>query len=266
MPNVPGVLRDIQDREARGYELEVVANMTKDWRLTFNVGLPKVYVTNSFQDLKKYLETNDAVFRQIVTDAGGLIDAAGVATVNTAIPVNERSPDVNTAVNNYNSLQNSRRNFIDGTRLTQDQPTVNIYTDYTLRTGPLRNLRLGAGWQYRGKQIIGNRGGETIVDPNNPARAIDDPSVGPYDAAYSPSSWSTVTATLGYTWKLADRRELQFNLRVDNVLDDRDPIWAAGITGRPENGDFTSPARKVVPTVFALRAPRSFFLTTTLKF
>jgi outer membrane receptor protein involved in Fe transport len=266
LPNVPSVMRDIQDREATGREIEITANLTNAWRLTFNVGFAKVYQTNPFQDLKKYLATNDAVLRQIVIDAGGLVSAEGLATLNAAIPINERSPDVNTAVNNYNSLQNSRRNFIDGRRLLQDQPSGNIYSDYSFQSGRLRGLRVGAGWQYRGKQVIGARANETIVNPANPAAAIDDPSVSIYDAVYAPASWSNAVATIGYTWRLADKREVQFNLKIDNVLDQRDPIWAAGITTRPLNGDYTSPARRAVPTVFALRAPRNFNLTTTLKF
>lgn len=266
MPNLPGVLRDIQDRSADGYEFEVTANLTPSWRLTFNYGLPKVYYENSFQDLKGYLEKNDPVLRQIVMDAGGIFDADGVARIDTSIPVNDRSPDVTTAVNNYNNIQNTRRNFVDGKRLAQDQPNANIYTDYTFRTGTLRGLRLGVGWQYRGKNLIGNRGNELIADPNNPQRAIDDPNVGPYDPAYAPSSWDNVVATIGYTWKLKDRREIVFNLRINNVLDETGPIWASTGTTRPPNADYTSPERRVVPTVYTLRAPRNYYLTTTLKF
>jgi hypothetical protein len=102
--NVPAVFVDMQDREARGYELELTANLSRQWRLTFNVGLPKVYSTNAARDQIKFYDANKAMLKQIVIDAGGLVDASDVASVDTSIAVNDRSPDVNAAVNSYNSF------------------------------------------------------------------------------------------------------------------------------------------------------------------
>jgi hypothetical protein len=166
VPNVPGVVRDLQDRTAKGTEVEITANLTAAWRLTFNVGFPEIYVKSGLPDTRKYLEGNDAVMRKIVADAGVIItttatDPIGTATVDTSIPVTERSPDANAVVNAWNGLRGTRQGFVAGTvpRLTQDQPTMNIYTDYAFRSGKLRGMRVGAGWQYRGDIIVGNLGG-----------------------------------------------------------------------------------------------------------
>lgn len=263
--NVPAVMRDVRDRRAEGYELEAVANVTRQWRLLLNVGLPEVYEQNAFRDTKRYFSTNDATLRQIMADTGALIDASNNATVDNSIPINQRSPDVNGAVNAYNALTLARRNIIDGKRLTQDQPSINAFTDFTLGTGRLKGLRLGGGVQYRGKQIIGNRGADTIVNPANPATAIDNPNVDAYTAVYSPEAYYTVVFTAGYTVRLEKRRELRFDLRVNNVLNDQGPIYSVSTALRPLRGDLTSPARETVPNVYGYKQPVSFNLTTTLR-
>ena len=264
--NVPAVMVDLRDRRATGYEFEAVANVTKQWRLLVNLGLPKVYEEKAFRDTKAYFAANDATLRQIMADTGALIDASGNATVNNAIPINDRSPDVNGAVNSWNTLTALRRNIIDNRRLTQDQSSLNVFTDYTLGVTPLKGLRLGGGVQYRGKQIIGNRGADTVVNPANPLTAIDDPAVDAYTPVYSPASYYTVVATLGYSLRLEKRRELRFDLRVNNVLNDQGPLYSVSTALRPKGGDLTSPARETVANIYAYKQPVSVNLTTTLRF
>jgi len=264
--NVPAVMRDLRDRRATGLEFEAVANLTRQWRVLVNLGLPKVHEERAYRDTKRYLDANDATLRQIMADTGAVIDAAGNASVNATIPINDRSPDVNGAVNSWNSLVALRRNIIDGRRLTQDQPSVNVFTDYTLGASRLKGLRVGGGVQYRGKQIIGNRGADTIVNPANPGTSIDDPSVDAYTPVYSPSSYHVVVATLGYSLRLAKRRELRFDLRVNNVLNDQGPVYSVSTALRPKGGDLTTPARETVANVYAYKQPVSFNLTTTLRF
>ena len=53
------------------------------------------------------------------------------------------------------------------------------------------------------------------------------------------------------------------NLR--NALNQQD-IFYTGSGLRPANGDYTSPARKTVPTQFALREPISFEGKVTYKY
>ena len=264
--NVPAVFVDMQDREARGYELEMTANLSRQWRLTFNVGLPKVYSTNAARDQIRFYDANKAMLRQIVEDAGGLVNASDVASVDTSVAVNDRSPDVNGAVNAYNNLRNTRANFVSQRRISQDQPSVNFYNDYTVGSGKLKGLRLGAGVQYRGKQIVGYRAADTIVNPANPATAIDNPNVDAYTPVFTPNSYHTVVATLGYTLRLENRRQLDFGLKVDNVLNSQGPLYAAGSSAlRPLAGNYSSPARETVANVYMLKQPISFKFTTTLK-
>ncbi len=264
--NVPNIVNDITDREANGYELEVVANLTKQWRLSGNIGLPKVYQTGAARDFVKFYAANKNTLKQIVIDAGGLVDSADTATVNTAIATNDRSPDVNGAVNSYNNLRIANENVVAKKRITQDQPAINLFTDYTLGSTPLKGLRLGAGVNYRGKQIIGYRASDTIVNPANPLTAIDDPTVDAYSIVYSPASYYTVVLTMGYTLKLQRGRTVRFDFRVNNLLNDQGPIFAGSTALRPKGGDLTSPARETVANVYAYKQPATANVTTTLRF
>lgn len=263
---VPAVFQDMRNREARGYEMETVANLTRQWRLSFNLGLPKVWESNASRDQIKYLNTNWPVLRQIAIDAGVVIDANNRARIDENIPVNQRSLDVTTAVTSYNNLALLQANFVSQRRISQDQPAINCFSDYTLGGGRLKGLRLGTGVQYRGKSIVGYRASDTIANPTNPAVAIDDPSVDAYTPVYTPNTYYTVVATLGYSFRLQKKRELRFDLRVNNVLDDQGPIYAFSSGLRFKNGNINQPARETVPIILALKQPRSFNLTTTLKF
>lgn len=260
--NIPAVLTDLQDREAKGYELETVANLTKQWRLSFNVGLPKVYQTDAARDFIAFYDKNKPTLKQIVLDTGATVDANDNASVSGT----GFSTDATSAANSYNNLRIARQNAVSLRRITQDQPAVNFYTDYTLSRTPLKGLRLGGGVQYRGKQIIGYRASDTIVNPANPTTAIDNPNVDAYTPVYSPASYYTVVATLGYTLRLERKREIRFDLRVNNLLNAQGPIFAGSTALRPVGGDLTSPARETVANVYAYKQPTSINLTTTVKF
>ena len=117
-----------------------------------------------------------------------------------------------------------------------------------------------------GKQIIGYRASDTIVNPANPLTAIDDPNVDAYTTVYSPASYSTVVLTMGYTLKLQKGRTVRFDFRVNNLLNDQGPIFTGSTALRPKGGDLTSPARETVANVYAYKQPASANFTTTLRF
>ena len=162
-----------------------------------------------------------------------------------------------------------RQNIVDGKRSSQDQPVMNIFADYTLQATKLKGLRVGAGVRWRDKQIIGSRGSDTIVDPNNPLRAIDNPNVDAYTPVYTPEDYYIVTTTMSYTWRFKNRRELQANLVINNLLNDRGPQYSSiaqtASALRPLGGDYRSPARETVPISFALKQPISYNFQLTLK-
>ena len=266
---LPTQYRDIRTRSGDGLEFEVVYNPSKAFRLTGSLSFPKVYESNLYPDVKAYIDKNAGLFRQIATDAGVLISATNVASVDLSIPINERSPDATAATNAYNNIVAFRQNIVDGKRRSQDQPVLNLFADYTLQTTRLKGLRFGAGVRWRDKQIIGSRGSDTIVNPANPLTSIDNPNVNAYTPVYTPEDYYIVTTTLNYTWRLKNRREIQMNLVINNALNDRGPQYSSiaqtASALRPLGGDYTSPARETVPISFALKQPISFNFQVTLK-
>ena len=130
-------------------------------------------------------------------------------------------------------------------------------------------IRFGAGARYRGRQIYWSKVEDTIPDPKNPAAAIDDPTKDAYTPAYTPDDYIIVTGTLAYTWRLPNRREIQANLVVNNLLNDRGPAYSSTAQNsyvmRPLNNDYNSPARETVPRYYALKQPISYTLTLTTK-
>lgn len=249
---------------ADGYEFIITANPTRAWRITANYTLPKVWNKAYAPITRAYVAAHADFFRQILADAGGMVGPDGVAVANPAIA----NPTVNAvdqtkAVNAYNAIYSNLANFLPDMQLDQYQTIGNAYIDYTFQQGRLKDLRLGGGINYRGRARVGYRGSDTIVSPTSATTAIDDSSVDGHTTVWAPA-YSTVTLTVGYRHRLKDHREMLFNLRVNNVLNDREVMFT-GSAARPRNGDYRSPARETIPTAFAYKNPINFSLTVTMK-
>jgi hypothetical protein len=128
----------------------------------------------------------------------------------------------------------------------------------------LKNFRAGGGVNYRGRQVIGTKGADTIPDPANPAQAIDNPAVGALDYVYM-HPYSTVTLVFNYVYRISRRCEVDFDLKIDNLLNYSQPIYVNSIL-RPINGDLTSPGRAAVGNRFSWVTPRNYTGTVALKF
>ncbi|HRE83985.1 MAG TPA: hypothetical protein PLN52_23280 [Opitutaceae bacterium] len=276
LPDIFGT--DYQSLETDGYELEIVGRISRGWRLMFNLGTAKVYTFNRYPQTKGFVDENAAFYRQVLEEAGGLLDTTrasgdipGVAVVNPAVTAAIPSEQAN-AVLDYNNI------WANYALVTGDLPvagnermTVNVFSDYTIQSGRLKGLRLGLGARAPGRDYMMSRSGDTIVDPSNPTRAIDDPTVDQTTPLYYRLP-VTVTATFGYTLRLKGgsrfaAKELSFNLVIKNLLDERRPVMT-GTSGslRPPDGDFSLPNRVATPArVYGLTEPRSFLFTTTLK-
>jgi outer membrane receptor protein involved in Fe transport len=268
--DIVGGSQDVRERLAEGYEFEMIANITDGWRVTLNVGLPKVYVMNRFPITRAYLKQHEADFIQVLQDAGGALDttqhpngAPGLAYAAT-LPTGTIARDQAQAVTNYNNLYINASNIVTGKQLANDQKNMNLYTDYTFKTGRLKGFKVGVGAQYRGQLVVGYRGADTIVDPNNSTLAIDDPTVSAYTPVKVPGR-ITYRAVFGYSYRMKNRRELIFNLAIMNLLNERNIIYVDPTVQRPKNGDYSSPAREAVAQRASYMDPVSFNLTTTIK-
>jgi outer membrane receptor protein involved in Fe transport len=261
---LPSVISDRRQMRADGYEIEIVANLTRALRVSTNAAIARVFTANASELTAAYVDQNLPTLQQIVVDAGGRFDSAGIATVDTTIPADQRSPDVNAAVDAWNSLQGVRRGIVPDKILFQNTSSANFFADYTFPSGRLKGVRVGAGARYRGRIVIGNRAADTMVDTANPLRAIDNPTVDANTPVYAPG-YTVATATLGYSWRISNQRRVTLNLRVDNLFNEDKPHFMNTIL-RPPGGDVTTPARIAVPMNYWYQNPRSYTLTTRLSF
>ena len=152
---------DVQDRHARGYEIEFTANVIKGLRMMAACRCPmlRLECVSAHARLRR---KEHGQLKLIAQDAGAKIDASNVATVDTAIPANTR-PDAQAAADAYNTIFTAYRNLNINRSTGVNQPLYKFFGDYTVQGGRFKGVRLGAGVQYRGREIIGNRGADTIV-------------------------------------------------------------------------------------------------------
>ncbi|MES2694869.1 MAG: hypothetical protein V4773_15455, partial [Verrucomicrobiota bacterium] len=228
----------------------------RGWRMMLNVGTGKVEAFDRFPLARPFVLENAAVYRQVLEDAGGMLDttrkpsgapnAPGLAVVDPNVTPAQAAERTN-AVNDYNNI------WINYEAILNDQPiqgtnrvTANVFTDYTVQTGRLKGLRLGLGAQYRGTNFLQYRTADTLVDPSNPNLAIDDPALGTNSPVYVRIP-TLVTATFGYTLHLKPDarwkpRSIEFQLRIKNLLNNQQVVYQdAGLQPRPPGGDITQP-------------------------
>jgi hypothetical protein len=286
-PQLPQDIFTTLTDATEGYEFEATANLTPTWRLVLNAGYTDAVQRDAQRDILAWIPTQDATMRQILADAGVVIDANNDARIPDALndPTRINVTRVQAAVDAWNTLQDTTiPNLVAGTRPRatggMTKWTGNLATDFRFRGGPLDGLRVGGGVQYRSGQVIGFRANDTIRDPSNPNVAIDDPTVDGTTPVIAAGYYKAV-ASLSYVVRLGESQRkmmpktLQFDFNVDNLLNERDVIYGnindtvqTGVTlSRPRVGeDITSPARRTVPGNFGYLAPRNYTFSVKLNF
>jgi outer membrane receptor protein involved in Fe transport len=264
LQDVPRTYSDTVSRKTDGYEFEVTANLKRGWRLLANVSFANASQGDAQADTRAWFAANQDLLKQILGDAGVSVGADNVAVLNAGVtPAN--SPDATGARDSWNNLNTTLQNItVDYQKVARlTEVTGNLFTDYTIQDGRFKNLRVGAGVNYRGREVIGFRGADTIRNPANPNAAIDDPTVDAFTPVYQPSYY-TATLMFGYSRKIFDY-PVRFDLRIENVLDEDKPRYYNTVM-RPPGGDLSNPARVATPDLFSYITPRNFMFTTTVSF
>ncbi len=259
LTKVPQAYSDRRDLENQGIEIELTGNLRKGWRMTFNYAIPEAVQKNAFADTRAYLNRNMATLRDVAVSTGGVsIDANNYATAVTDTQINRD------AASGWNNIQAFMGSAISGEQKVTRLPNyiLNFYTDYTFQRGFLRYLTIGGGAQTRGREIIGNRGSDTIEDAEG--NVIDDPNAGPTDYLYA-SSYCTATLALTYRIRLTRKLWLDLQARVTNLFDYDKPRYFSTIQRAPD-GDITSKARVATPYGFYYIQPRTYTFTATMRF
>lgn len=264
LQDVPRTYSDTVARKTDGYEFEVTANITQSWRLLANVAFANASQGDAQADTRAWFAANESLLKQILSDAGVTVGSNNVATVNTGVTT-ANSPDSATARDSWNNLTTALRNVtVDYQKVARlNEVTGNLFTDYTIQSGRFKNVRLGLGVNYRGREVIGFRGADTIQSPSSPTAAIDDPTVDAFTPVYRPSYFTT-TLMFGYARKIFDR-PVRFDLRVENALDEDEVLYYNTVM-RPPGGNLSTPARVATPNLFSYITPRNFMFTMTVGF
>jgi hypothetical protein len=265
---------DYQSQKTSGLELEVVGRITKNWRVLANVGTNKVVTFDRYTLARQFLAENTEAYVRVLQDAGGMLDttqrpngAPGLAVINPAVTPAIAAERGN-AITDFNNIWTQAAVVNNDRPLTSEDTLVyNASTDYTFSTTFLKGLRLGVSSQWKGRQFVGYRTADTIVDSTG-AVILEYPQGAADSNAVYFRMPVDVSASASYRWKLKNRREIDFTLRVRNLLNGQAVYYAGGnIIARPPGGDLTAANRDSVPArLGGFQVPISFQLTTTLKF
>ncbi len=163
LQDVPRTYNDTTARQTDGYEFEVTANISRGWRLLTNVAFANARQGDTFAQTRAWFAQNQNLLKQILSDAGVTVGADNRAVENPGVTA-ANSPDFASARDSWNglvqTLQNTTVGYQKVARLTE--VTGNLFSDYTIQSGSLKNVRFGGGMNYRGREVIGFRGSDTI--------------------------------------------------------------------------------------------------------
>jgi outer membrane receptor protein involved in Fe transport len=212
---IPNAYLDTYDYSAHGYEVDITANLTKQWRLKFNAALPRNKISNAYPGSRHYWEAHHAEW-----EAGKENVSAATATLIDSSM---------TTFYNRNILAGEDGRKINGSL----KWTANIFTTYSFNRGFLKGFQIGGGANFYGDRLIGN---ETD-------RA--------FDYIYN-KSYTIASAMLRYDFKIKKLR-FETQLNVSNLLDNNDPVFTNVLIYQDRayrNNYYYLPAREVM---FSLR-------------
>ncbi|MDR2674149.1 MAG: TonB-dependent receptor plug domain-containing protein [Opitutaceae bacterium] len=120
----------------RGFEVDLVGNLSRDFRLTANLALPETEYVDAMPASKAYLAEHEAYWQ-------------------SKIPGNADGWRVRDALQNWKAIIDAtdKGRAIGGTFDWK----ANIWGVYTIPTGTLKGVRIGGGANMAGPRIIGNQ-------------------------------------------------------------------------------------------------------------
>lgn len=213
----------LEERNADGWEIGLVANPKSNWRITGNFSVNNVVKENIMSEVVSWAKSNQAFW---LTKAPGTFELGGGSWDTIANQIGWMNDDIK---NNYT-------NFNGRSARGERKYGANIFTRYILDSGALKGLFFGGGARYQSRNIISS---ESNGDPIY-GRTI-----------------SLVDALVGYEFKPAflHNSPLEIQLNVTNVFDsDKYQIYTVAYWdhSRPERIGLQEPRK------FTLSARISF--------
>lgn len=221
---------DTRAQVSKGVELEVTANPTKNWRVTFNI----TKATNVLSGLDTHVlayvnahrtewQSHSALAYDTGQSPGYLSNAGGTNTIGALI----------TGLDELIAVDKQQEGQIE-TNLRQWN--ANAFTAYHFDSGFLNGLTVGGGVNYRGPEILGR-------NPNT-------------HEMFSGHPYYLVNGMLGYDFKWK-KVNVRVQLNADNLFNNKDQQVLASAWNSTTN---------TLNRFYYYFLPRNYSLTTTVRF
>lgn len=219
---VINVFADSQDLEGKGYEFELTANLTSQWRTSFNWGIIKQITTNQNPRTVAYTAQHLATWQAA---SAMELDRSGT-TLTT--------PTVGGALQNANFILDAILAGNGNIRRGLREHSGNIFTNYTFaRDSKLRGFSFGFGVNYRGKNVVG-------YDPTR------------RNAPLYGNQFYLVNGMLRYSRRLPYRNiDWRVQINGDNLTGEHDLLVTDADHIRPYRFTYQNPRRFSVTSTFA---------------
>jgi hypothetical protein len=201
-----------EDNVSKGWELELVANPTPNWRVLVN-GSKADAIRDNLPGAR-FKEIMDFLVRELDGPAGAIPGGFVNADGSPGVGQTPRDLFFNLRDSYLVQLQNN------GQRVTElSRWRGNFVTNYSFRRGFLRNFEVGGYYRYESPKTIGY-GYKTVTTSRGPTIETDLTKV------YKSPAFDTVGLTLRHRYKLLDRYNWTIQLNIDNLLQAKDEITA----------------------------------------
>lgn len=228
---------DTRTTNAKGWELDLVFNPTKNWRGTFNLAFPETSLSNAQTEQRAYYADNKAQWLARAANSA-LTDSAGINTRITAI----------------------EQDFLDNTdgRTTTGTPdyTARFFSTYSFNGHALNGLQLGGGIRVDGPRVIG-----TPRTYNSATKVFENPN--PLATTKS-AGYNIISLMASYSFK-AWGETCKAQVNVDNLFD-VDTIPFTGVTTYTYTDASGATQGAYVKNGYRYLSPRTISFSLNVKF
>jgi outer membrane receptor protein involved in Fe transport len=227
---------DSRSQKSEGYEFELTANPTPNWRVSFNISKTDNTISNVGGALAAYMDKHRAEWQSKAAlgydssrSPGNLSNAGGSNTIGALI----------TGLDEILGYAQSEEGQIE----VNSRPwNANAFTAYDFTEGRLKGLTLGAGVNYRGEAVLGVKPAETSTD---------------HSEMFMGGDYYLFNAMAAYRFKIGRKFDVKIQVNVDNLFDNDDKQVLASAW---------NPNAHALETQYYFFRPRSYKLSATFEF
>jgi iron complex outermembrane recepter protein len=182
-------------QRVEGYEFNLTANPTKNWRLQANFSYTDGFTSEVAPEVQAWAAKELPFFKrfdQTIAASGGTIGQL---------------------IRNWEDYNNQQLELVGFTLTGNRKFKVNLFTSYSFSEGMLKGLRVGGGYRHQSKLPIGQYSDKSLQ--------------------YGPSWWDS-SAMIGYRFARSPLpwiKRLSLQLNVNNVFNEDDPYVTRRVQG-----------------------------------